>query len=327
MLACSGFRHVSVNENLCECVGRGPGATSDEPLCARQWDNAATPPAQNWGCNTTPSGTASDGHAYVASVPMPPQHPGFGITAFIGGEGMPCMGYYRPRTASGGQAQIGGHMTGCGMQNIDTKWEPVSGQTAGCATLSDDDRVRCRLTPAEWQQLQQRRMDCGFPPRSRTGERAAGPSDDQGQMLITTAIFQGRPVGGITAFSSRAQRDLEARRAAGSPTVGPMCPMEMPIANDWSSRVGGTRYHAEGGTLLRYAEAVGRDPTTPEFPSAGGVATLLVDRRACNLFCRPGGIDQARRAAGIENLQVRSPGGCLLFNAAAPRGTPCPPNL
>src|SRR5207247_5179215 len=133
----------------------------------------------------------------------------FGITAFIGNPTDAGKGYYKPATANGAPATTTGKLAGCGMQDIDTRWLEVQGKTASCASLSDEDRRRCRMAPADWKRLNDRRKDCGFPERGRgADERAAGPMDDKGSMLITTAILN-PGAGEITGFSSRGQRDLD----------------------------------------------------------------------------------------------------------------------
>jgi hypothetical protein len=316
-LACNGFRYVPVQESLCQCEGQPPGRSSDESLCATTWDG-------RWQCSSTATGMASDGYEYFAATPSNPLKDR-GISAYIGTEGMSCKGYYKPSSPGEPTELITGTMTGCQQIDIDTKWLPLTGMTSSCV---EEDRVRCRLTPRQWQMLQQRRADCGFPPRSRTGERDAGPTEGRDKILITTAILvassgTGYPNPPITGFSSRAQRVLDGRRTSNDSAVA-NCPAQANLdGKKWADSVGGTAYHAEGGALLRSAEASGYGPgTAPSSPM--GVGEMLVDRRPCPLFCRPGGIDKARRAAGLEKLTVHSPGGCLVFTEAAPRGVPCP---
>jgi hypothetical protein len=335
--SCQGYHHAEVVANLCTCDGLPPQAKSPESLCARPWKNAATTPGTTmWQCTSTPSGIA-DGMKYVPTEPAPPRLPnGFGIGAFIGEPGDECSGYYKPATASGSSGKVVGMLAGCGIQKIDNRWAPVAGKTKFCAFVSDDDRRRCRLSPREWQMLQKRRTDCEFPERGKgADERAKGPTDERGTMLITTAILTTRDKGEITGFSSRAQRRLDGLSAEGKLPSG--CPMQMPITQMWrdigrsrgepdaGSNDNATRWHAEGGALLRYSEAVGRTPGLPEKPPSGPrtSATLIIDRRPCTRSCGPQGLDAARRAAGLDELRVHSPAGCFLYTPTSPAGLLC----
>jgi hypothetical protein len=327
--ACTGWRYVDETQPVCACMGRPAGATVDEPLCAIAWTNTATPPGVNWNCITS----VADGHTRPAP-PMPPEVSAFGITAFVGTSGGGCMGYPQPRGRAATSAQISGHLDGCTPpQLIRSAWRSFQGTSTACRTAPDDAR-RCQLTPAEWQQLQTRRTDCGYPQRAtRAEERANNPEGAPDGMLVTLAILTvpNEPATGqtqeLTGVSSRAQ---PFRRGP------PMCPAEVPITQDWQNigyaytdsntglprNDGATRSHAEGNALLQLAESRNRTPTSSG--ASTGTATLLVDRAPCSYTCRPGGIDAARRASGLSEVRVRSPSGCIRYaDGLGPSGAPC----
>ena len=348
-----GWGWVEIKVFLCGCDNAAAGS-----LCSR--------PQELSGASGTLECHATYGNATVRTSPPSPSpapcpSPGsvdrrtcdFSWAGYVGTsvhDTSSCVGYDSPSTTKPG------NLSGCQETVLYGEWRPFTGTSAGCRGFirsdafpdgrSADNRERCRLTPAQWSKLQDRRAACGMLPRAARADEKANAeqqswTDTLGTIYTTLSILSvpaesaanGLPE--LTGLSSRSR----ARRA------GDMCPSASPVNFDeWKGlgrtylskkpeagllmNTNSTKGHAEGDALLQLAAQRMRMP--PAFNGApasdwfavggreGGCGELLVDRKPCSSSCAPEGIANARRTAGLQTLIVHSPGGCRLFEEGGP---------
>ena len=345
---CSGFRIETEYRVVCDCVDRrdvfGTGTPVETFLCPRAWE-PETPGATTRVCITrrrdslfgedAPAPDRSVGEVgYGTHSFVPAVMEGWADSAYNGGR---CTnGHWKdqsgPTETDGGRT--GGNLINCRTEEVGSRWVEASGEYHSCRRyapaegtpqlmLSAEDQARCRLTPDEWSHLQNRRADCGLPPRT------LAPNDGH-----TLAILSSPGVDEITGLNGTTGGAQPLRSAA---VVAGSCPM--PLARRHTPEDGGaarryrgagrTHCHAEGDALEQLAVLRGRVPSvavpgTPfsgwgaEGGTIGGSAEMIEDRSPCRMSCGPYGIDRMRQIAGLEELVVRSPEGTRRYGPGAP---------
>ncbi|AKF05421.1 hypothetical protein DB32_002570 [Sandaracinus amylolyticus] len=302
--ACTGWALRSIDRHLCSCEYRG------RTLCRRPWDDPGGTPS----CSTTLDGL----------VPTDALEE-FATRAYTQEEGA-CSGYYVVGSAN--SARVEGVLTACDATttSVGNEWREEAGTTRACQLFGwpgaipesvEIDRARCRLAEQDWARLQQRREDCGLPPRTLV------PNDGHTVAILTTPGEDE-----ITGLNGRTGGAQPYRaRAVEEGTCPP--PLTRTYGEDATRYrgAGPTHCHAEGDALEQLSVLRMREPGTPGAgdPRQGatggrttGSAELIVDRDPCAMSCAPRGVDRMRSIAGLEELIVRSPQGTRRYADGLP---------
>ena len=178
--SCMGWGWVESKIFLCGCDNAAAGS-----LCSR--------PQELSGASGTLECHATYGNATVRTSPPSPSpapcpSPGsvdrrtcdFSWAGYVGTsvhDTSSCVGYDSPSTTKPG------NLSGCQETVLYGEWRPFTGTSAGCRGFirsdafpdgrSADNRERCRLTPAQWSKLQDRRAACGMLPRAARADEKA----------------------------------------------------------------------------------------------------------------------------------------------------------